>query len=128
MNLIWSKLSWKDDYSHAPPFCFANQWISQDIVSLSSQSALAKMDIHWYILITSITIINCICVYYNINQLFLLSNFKMQNQKKKMQNHLIDCDPLLSAHLAVFLHYLISNSDPNSLVSSVSLVVQWNLT
>ena len=28
--------------------CFANQWISQDILSLSSQSGRAKMDIHWF--------------------------------------------------------------------------------
>ena len=52
---------------------------------------MQKMDIHWYILITIITIINCICVYYNINQLFLLSNFMIQN-------HVIDCDPLTVIH------------------------------
>ena len=30
------------------PVCFANQWISQDIPSLSSQSKHVKMDIHWF--------------------------------------------------------------------------------
>ena len=30
------------------PLCFANQWIVQDILSLSSQSERAKMDIHWF--------------------------------------------------------------------------------
>ena len=48
MNFIWSKLSWKGDYLCACPLCFANQWIVQDIPSLSSQSECAKMDIHWF--------------------------------------------------------------------------------
>ena len=29
------------------PLCFANQWISQDIWSLSSQSECLRMDTHW---------------------------------------------------------------------------------
>ena len=48
MNVIWSKLGWKGDYSRARPLCFANQWIVQDIPSLSSQSECAKMDIHCF--------------------------------------------------------------------------------
>ena len=48
MNLIGSKLSWKGDYSHVPPFCFVIKWISPDIVSLSGQSERAKKDIHWF--------------------------------------------------------------------------------
>ena len=36
MNVIWSKLGWKGDYSRARLLCFANQWIVQDIPSLSS--------------------------------------------------------------------------------------------
>ena len=37
MYFIW--LDWKGDYSRAPrPLCFANQWISQGIQNLSSQS------------------------------------------------------------------------------------------
>ena len=43
-----SKLRWKDDCSRARPLCFANQWISQDILSLNSQSKRAKMDIHCF--------------------------------------------------------------------------------
>ena len=39
-NFVWSKL--------AHPLCFANQWIAQDIPSLSSQSEYVKMDIHWF--------------------------------------------------------------------------------
>ena len=34
--------------TRARPLCFANQWISQDILSLSSQSECTKMDIHWF--------------------------------------------------------------------------------
>ena len=34
--------------ARARPLCFTNQWIAQDIPSLSSQSERAKMDIHWY--------------------------------------------------------------------------------
>ena len=44
MNFIWSNLSWKGD-TRMRPSCFANQWISQDIPSLSSQSECTKMDI-----------------------------------------------------------------------------------
>ena len=43
-KIIWSKLSWKV-ITHTCPFCFTNQWISQDILSLSSQSECVKMDI-----------------------------------------------------------------------------------
>ena len=46
MNFIWSKLDWKGDYSRARPLCFANQWIVQDIPSLSSQSERATSTIH----------------------------------------------------------------------------------
>ena len=48
INVIWSKLGWKHDHSCKCPLCFANQWISQDIPSLSSQSECTKMDIHWF--------------------------------------------------------------------------------
>ena len=48
MNVIWSKLGWKGDYSRARPLCFANQWIVQDIPSLSSQSEHVKNTIHWF--------------------------------------------------------------------------------
>ena len=49
MNVIWSKLSWKGDYSRTRPLCFANQWIVQDIPSLSSKSEQAEMlDNHWF--------------------------------------------------------------------------------
>ena len=42
MNVIWSKLSWKCDYLRVRPLWFANQWIVQNISSLSSQSGHAK--------------------------------------------------------------------------------------
>ena len=48
MNVIWSKHGWKGDYSRARPLCFANQWIVQDIPSLSNQSERAKNIIHWF--------------------------------------------------------------------------------
>ena len=48
MNFIWSKLGWRGDYSRAPPSCFANQWIVQDVPSLSSQSKHTKNTIHWF--------------------------------------------------------------------------------
>ena len=42
------KIRLKGDYSRARPLCFANQWIVQDIPSLSSQSERAKNTIHWF--------------------------------------------------------------------------------
>ena len=33
---------------HVFCFVFANQWLSQDILSLSTQSECTKMDIHWF--------------------------------------------------------------------------------
>ena len=42
MNVIWSKLGWKGDYSRARPLCFANQWIVQDIPSLRANQSARK--------------------------------------------------------------------------------------
>ena len=39
---------WKGDYPRARPLCFANQWIVQDLPSLSSQSERTKNTIHWF--------------------------------------------------------------------------------
>ena len=46
MNFIWPKLGWKDGSLY--PLCFANQWISQDILSFSNQSERVKINIHWF--------------------------------------------------------------------------------
>ena len=40
MNLIWSKLSWKGDITFVGIHSSANQWISQDILSLSSNQSI----------------------------------------------------------------------------------------
>ena len=53
MNIIWSKLGWKGDYSRARPLCFVNQWIVQDIPSLSSQCIFTGL-VHVYTCTTNI--------------------------------------------------------------------------
>ena len=48
MNFICSKLSYKGDYLHTCPLRFANQWMPENIPSLSSQSEHMKSDIYWF--------------------------------------------------------------------------------
>ena len=99
-HLIKAQL--EGDYSHMCSFCFTNQWISQDIPSLSSQSECVKMDIHWFGVNTK----GSYSYKEDLIIMRLLQNYKTKNKtKNKNKNRAIRLEKVEPAFSIFFLNH-----------------------